>query len=132
MAAYDSSKDKVLFEGTAETVGRNRYRIAVYQYEKGQPKLAIESETLRADGTVAWRLITGRIPSEVVSLIITELPKALPYLGLVAQKAQEEEEGTVEEVEEEVAVPAPVAASALQQQVAGSKKRMSIKGVVQK
>ena len=131
MAAYDSSKDKVLFEGTAEAVGRNRYRIAVYQYEKGQPKLAIENETLRADGSVTWRLITGRIPSEVVSLIITELPKALPHLGLISTKAQEEETA-VEEVEEEVAVPAPVAASALQQEVAGPKKRMSIKGVVQK
>jgi len=131
MAAYDSSKDKVLFEGTATTVVKNRYRIAVYQYEKGQPKLAIENETLRADGSVSWRLIAGRIPSEVVGLLITELPQALPYLGLAKQKAEEAEEKN-NEAEEEVEVPAPVAASALQQEVAGPKKRMSIKGVTAK
>lgn len=129
MAAYDSSKDKSLYEGNEATIGKQKYRLSVYQYEKGQPKLAIEHHSFRPDGSSSWRLISGRIPSEVVALLINELPKVLPHLGLLSAPTETEEEEVTSTHESEKQV---VAASVLQQETTNTKKRMSIKGVTHK
>lgn len=105
MAGYDASKDVVLFSGTPLAVGKARYRIMVYKYDtKGQPKLAVETEFLKADGSTSWRLHQSRIPGPVVVEMyksIVDLLQVIDPSALPSNPPQVEDEDEDDEEAEE-------------------------------
>lgn len=67
MAGYDASKDNLLQVVATRKIGKSEYRIALYRYDQGAPKLALEILFGRAKnpGVTESRPVSGRMTEDL-------------------------------------------------------------------